>query len=136
MAMSLNDSGSTTRRSASRRPANNNNPVVPSASRAATARKLEPEVLAPEIDELDFPAEAPAKSDRQTEAQRQEQMKLVAKLVEKRDEYVERLDVGAAKIEEARSQGKDVSTWEDYWIQLLHQYEAVCDKLRDLQAGL
>lgn len=135
MAMSLNDSGSTTRRSASRRPANNN-PVVPSASRAATARKLEPEVLAPEIDELDFPAEAPAKPDRQTAAQRQEQMKLVAKLIDKRDEYVERLDVGAAKIEEARSQGKDVSTWEDYWIQLLHQYEAVCDKLRDLQAGL
>jgi hypothetical protein len=30
------------------------------------------------------------------------------------DEYIERLDIGAAKIEEARSQGKDVTLWEDY----------------------
>jgi hypothetical protein len=56
----------------------------------------------------------------------------IARLTEKRDEYIERLDVGAAKIEEARGQGKDVTTWEDYWIQLLRQYEAVCAKLRDL----
>jgi hypothetical protein len=52
----------------------------------------------------------------------------------KKDEYVERLDIGAAKIEEFRAQGKDVSTWEDYWIQLLHQYSAVCERIRDLQA--
>jgi hypothetical protein len=57
----------------------------------------------------------------------------ITRLMEKRDEYVTRLDIGAVKIEEARAQGKDVSTWEDYWIQLLHQYEAVCDKLNELQ---
>lgn len=52
----------------------------------------------------------------------------------KKEEYIERLDIGAAKIEEARAQGKDVHTWEDYWIQLLRQYEAVCDRVRDLEA--
>lgn len=50
-----------------------------------------------------------------------------------RDTLVERLDIGAAKIEEGRAQGKDVSTWEDYWIELLHKYEGVCDKIRDSQ---
>ena len=58
----------------------------------------------------------------------------LAELEDKKNEYVDRLDVGAAKIEEYRAQGKDTSTWEDYWIQLLNQYSAVCDKIRDLQA--
>jgi hypothetical protein len=62
----------------------------------------------------------------------QEKQFTISRLTEKRDEYIERLDIGAAKIEEARSQGKDVTLWEDYWIQLLRQYEAVCDKLREL----
>jgi hypothetical protein len=57
----------------------------------------------------------------------------LAGLIEKRDAYVERLNTGAAKIEEARDQGQDVSLWEDYWIQLLHRYEAVCDTIRELQ---
>ncbi|HEX2913793.1 MAG TPA: hypothetical protein VH186_23510 [Chloroflexia bacterium] len=116
--------------------------VVPAPSRAATARKLEPEIIAPEIDELDLEVDevaAPpnkARVERERENRRQEQMQLMAKLIEKRDEYVERLDVGAAKIEEARGQGRDVTLWEDYWIQLLHQYEAVCDRLRDLYAKM
>jgi hypothetical protein len=62
----------------------------------------------------------------------QDKQQTIARLTEKRDEYIERLDIGAAKIEEARGQGKDVTLWEDYWIQLLRQYEAVCGKLRDL----
>lgn len=62
-----------------------------------------------------------------------EKAQAIARLTEKRDEYVERLDIGAAKIEQARSEGKDVTSWEDYWIQLLRQYEAVCDKLRELK---
>jgi hypothetical protein len=63
----------------------------------------------------------------------EEEKKLViARLAEKRNEYVERLDFGAAKIEEARAQGKDITSWETYWIQLLRQYEAVSDKLRSL----
>lgn len=55
----------------------------------------------------------------------------ISRLEEKRDEYVSRLDEGAIKIEEARRQGKIVSSWEEFWLQLLHQYEAVSDKLRD-----
>ncbi len=129
MAMSINQPGAAPRRQTSRRQVSNN-PVVPPASREATARKLEPETLAPQVDELEL------KAQREAEAQRQERLKRIAVLIEKRDDLVERLDVGAAKIEEARSQGKDVSSWEDYWIQLLHNYESVCDKLRDLQAGL
>jgi hypothetical protein len=87
-------------------------------------------------DTSSIPGNSPEQQELPNDAKRVERMKLVARLIEKRDEYVERLDVGVAKIEEARALGKDVSTWEDYWIQLLHQYEAVCDKLTDLQAGL
>jgi len=131
MAMSLNESNVPARRQTSRRQTNSR-PVVPTSSRAATARKLE----APELDELDFKTEAPPKLDAAAEAQRQERMKRLTVLMEKRDELVERLDIGAAKIEEARAQGKDVSTWEDHWIYLLHQYETICDKVRDMQMEL
>jgi hypothetical protein len=54
----------------------------------------------------------------------------------KKNEYQERLDLGAIKIEEARRQGKDVTLWEDYWISLRRQLEAVCDKQRDIQEQL
>lgn len=57
----------------------------------------------------------------------------IAQLEAKRDELVSRLDAGAIKIEEARGQGKDVTTWEEYWIKLLRIYEGVCDKLATLQ---
>ncbi len=138
MAMSMNDQKMTARQSTGSR-RQTARPVVPAVSREATARKLEPEMLTAEVEELDFETESPvarAKAAREAEARHQEKVQLIAKLSEKRDEYVERLDVGAAKIEEARGQGKDVTSWEDYWIQLLHQYEAVCDKLRDLHAEM
>lgn len=61
-----------------------------------------------------------------------EKQKVIERLVEKKKEFDERLTIGAEKIEEARSQGKDVSSWEDYWIQLLRNFEAVCDKLQEL----
>lgn len=68
-------------------------------------------------------------------ASKQEQRDaLIQVLIAKRDEYVDRLDTGAAKIEEARAQGKDVSEWEDFWISLLRRYEEVCDKLKNLWA--
>lgn len=56
----------------------------------------------------------------------------IAELEVKRDEFVARLDVGAVRIEDARAKGKDVSEWENYWLQLIRQYEAVCDNLYDL----
>ncbi len=121
---------------------------VPARSRAATARKLEEVAepateLAEEISEQvatrprSRAAQAQAEVARtragQEAAQReQERLEVVEKLEAKRDELVERLDKGAARIEDARSKGKDVSEWEDYWIQLLRQYEQICDKLHEL----
>lgn len=75
--------------------------------------------------------------DTTTEQDKQPQLSPVEeikKLEEERDDLVVRLDTGAAKIEEARAQGKDVETWESFWIALLRRYEKVCDRLRDLQA--
>jgi hypothetical protein len=40
-----------------------------------------------------------------------------------------RLDDGYARIERARSLGQDISAWEDFWIDLLHQYELACSEL-------
>jgi hypothetical protein len=57
----------------------------------------------------------------------------LSELKAKQEEYEIRLDVGAARIEEARAQGKDVDTWEDYWIQLLRQWEAVKAKVEELE---
>jgi hypothetical protein len=70
---------------------------------------------------------------KETDIAEAEKQEIIARLIAKRDEYVGRLDDGAVKIEEARKQGQDVTLWENYWIQLLRQYEAVCSKLRELQ---
>ncbi len=40
-----------------------------------------------------------------------------------------RLDAGYRKIEDALARGEDVTAWEDFWIDLLHQYEAECDAI-------
>ncbi len=36
-----------------------------------------------------------------------------------------RLHLGYAQIEAARRQGKDVASLEEFWISLLHEYEAL-----------
>ena len=41
-----------------------------------------------------------------------------------------RLSEGYLRIEEALEAGQDVSNWERFWIELLHQYEDVCAQLR------
>jgi len=41
-----------------------------------------------------------------------------------------RLDDGYRRIEEARVRGVDVQAWEEFWLQLLSEYEDVCDGLR------
>lgn len=54
--------------------------------------------------------------------------------LEKRSsELSDRLSLGGMKIEEARAQGNDVTSWENHWIALLHQYEEVCDQLKELR---
>jgi hypothetical protein len=40
-----------------------------------------------------------------------------------------RLVDGYARIDEARMHGEDVTAWEDFWIDLLHQYESLHDEL-------
>jgi uncharacterized coiled-coil DUF342 family protein len=60
---------------------------------------------------------------KETEIKISELKDTITRLEEKKGEYVERLDIGGAKIEEARSQGLDTENWQAYWIQLLRQYE-------------
>ena len=44
------------------------------------------------------------------------------------DTLVRRLDDGYARIESARVLGQDVTEWEEFWIDLLHQYEHAIDE--------
>ena len=46
----------------------------------------------------------------------------------------QRLVDGERRIEEARQLGADVDSWETFWIELLHTYEAVCDRLQAMNA--
>ena len=45
-----------------------------------------------------------------------------------------RLVEGYYRIEEALEQGQDVSNWERFWIELLHQYEMICQSMERLAA--
>ena len=40
-----------------------------------------------------------------------------------------RLDDGFQRIDQALHDGTDVAAWEDFWIQLLREYESLCDEL-------
>jgi hypothetical protein len=42
-----------------------------------------------------------------------------------------RLEYGYRRIDQAIATGSDVTAWESFWIALLHEYEAVCDELRE-----
>lgn len=44
----------------------------------------------------------------------------------------QRLRDGEFRIEEARLVGADVVAWEEFWIELLHTYEAVHDRLQSM----
>lgn len=49
-------------------------------------------------------------------------------IAERRRALERRLDDGYLRIEEAFRAGTDVSTWEDFWIKLLADYEDVCEQ--------
>ena len=52
-----------------------------------------------------------------------------------RDSLYRRLELGYTRIERGLAEGSDVTTWEDFWVALLREYERVCDELqRDLAA--
>jgi translation initiation factor 2 alpha subunit (eIF-2alpha) len=46
-----------------------------------------------------------------------------------------RLGDGYDRIEAARLAGQDVTAWEEFWLDLLAQYEAAYDALSDQQAA-
>jgi hypothetical protein len=49
--------------------------------------------------------------------------------------FYHRLEQGYERIERGLMEGNDVTTWEDFWVSLLREYERVCDDLqRDLAA--
>jgi len=48
----------------------------------------------------------------------------------RRQSLSRRLDDGYQRIDQAIATGADVSAWESFWIDLLGEYEAVCDELR------
>ncbi|MDQ3779666.1 MAG: hypothetical protein M3354_03820 [Chloroflexota bacterium] len=42
---------------------------------------------------------------------------------------MQRLDDGYQRIDGALGDGGNLATWEEFWIQLLDEYESVCDAL-------
>lgn len=60
----------------------------------------------------------------------------ISPLAARRDTLYDRLEAGYVKIERGLREGADVTAWEDLWLALLAEYEAVCDQLTaDLAAG-
>ena len=52
-----------------------------------------------------------------------------------RDSLYQRLELGYERIERGLAEGEEVTTWEEFWVALLREYERVCDDLqRDLAA--
>ena len=41
-----------------------------------------------------------------------------------------RLEDGYGRIDQALHDGADVAAWEEFWVQLLREYEAACDHAR------
>lgn len=57
-------------------------------------------------------------------------------LADHRDSLYARLEIGYERIAQGLESGQDVTSWEDFWIALLREYESVCDQLTaDLAAG-
>lgn len=46
-----------------------------------------------------------------------------------RDVLARRLDDGFDRIEQATMRGQDVAAWEGFWFGLLHEYEAICERM-------
>lgn len=43
----------------------------------------------------------------------------------------QRLEDGFARIGAAELAGRDVAAWEQFWLELLREYEHICDELLD-----
>jgi hypothetical protein len=55
----------------------------------------------------------------------------IESLEDRRASLERRLQEGYARIEEALEAGQDVTSWERFWIDLLHEYEVVCSRLQE-----
>jgi hypothetical protein len=69
-------------------------------------------------------------SDRKSKTGQQGQVQQFGSLEEERESLERRLSEGYSRIEEALAAGQDVSSWERFWIELLHRYEIICNQLR------
>lgn len=52
-------------------------------------------------------------------------------IAQRRKALERRLEDGYQRIEQALGNGEDVRAWEDFWLQLLAEYESVCGDLRE-----
>ena len=43
----------------------------------------------------------------------------------------QRLEDGYGRIDQALADGADIFAWESFWIELLHEYESICNEYRD-----
>ena len=53
-----------------------------------------------------------------------------ATLEARRDNLYQRLERGYTRIERGLAAERDMTSWEDFWIALLREYEQVCDELQ------
>lgn len=42
-----------------------------------------------------------------------------------------RLEDGYARIQQAKADGIDTTAWEEFWVKLLLEYQAICDELAE-----
>jgi len=54
----------------------------------------------------------------------------IEELRNRRSALEQRLEDGFLRIGEAEVQGRDVGSWESFWVSLLREYESVCDELK------
>lgn len=50
----------------------------------------------------------------------------------KRDRLYGHLEQGYARLQQRIMQGQDASEWEEFWVNLLNEYERVCDELQGI----
>ena len=54
----------------------------------------------------------------------------IDELRNRRTSLEQRLEDGFVRIGEAEVEGRDVGSWESFWVSLLREYETVCDELQ------
>lgn len=58
----------------------------------------------------------------------------LARIEDRRDVLSRRLADGWDRIDAAALAGEDIERWESFWIELLREYEVLCDEREDLAA--